>query len=266
MSDGIALVTNVTQYAGPPSVAALSRAGLSVVAHDRTFTDATARDIYCTEHPEVAVIAEQEPGAIVEAATQEYGQVDVLVSNDVWSSGPCPIEDASVDEYRQALEALLVMPFALTKAVVGQMKSRRTGRVILITSAGPACPFPELAMYHSARGGANSLVTALSAELGPFNIPVNAVAPNFLESELFYPKEHWETDPTCSQYLHDHVPMQRLGEPKELGELVTFLASGECEFVTGQIIRFSGGWPGMPPWPGTQQTATNTEATADGTS
>lgn len=72
------------------------------------------------------------------------------------------------------------------------------------------------------------------------------------QSELYYPPDIWENDPVCRDYLKGHVPMGRLGRPEELGELVAFLASGKCDFVSGQVIPFSGGWPGMPPWPGAE--------------
>lgn len=104
-------------------------------------------------------------------------------------------------------------------------------------------------MYVSGRGGANALVVALARELGPFNIPVNAIAPNFLESRMYYPRERGEHEPACLDYLQGHVPINRLGEPEELGQLVLFLASGRCGFVTGQVIPFTGGWPAVPPLP-----------------
>jgi NAD(P)-dependent dehydrogenase (short-subunit alcohol dehydrogenase family) len=70
------------------------------------------------------------------------------------------------------------------------------------------------------------------------------VAPNFLQSEIYYPREIWETDPTHRAYLEGHVPLGRLGRPEELGELVAFLASGKCDFVSGQVTPFAGGLAG----------------------
>lgn len=250
MTDRVVLVTNVTEYTGLPSALALAAAGFTVVCHDRGFPDEGARRTFTAAHPQLGVMAEQEPSTMIQTVTERHGKVDVLVSNDCWPARSVPIDEASLEEYRATLEALLVTPFALVKAVAPQMKQRRNGRIILITSAGPISPYAELAMYNSGRGGASALAIALSKELGPFNIPVNAVAPNFLQSPIYYPKELWETDPTCRAYLEGHVPLGRLGRPEEVGELVAFLASGKCDFVSGQVIPFTGGWPGMPPWPG----------------
>jgi NAD(P)-dependent dehydrogenase (short-subunit alcohol dehydrogenase family) len=252
MAERIAVVTNATEYAGLPSALALAHAEFTVICHGRGFDEESARRAFTSAHRELGASAEQDPAALIRTVTQEHGKVDVVVSNDCCPARFVPIENASLDEYRATLEALLVTPFALVKAVAPQMKQRRGGRIILITSAGPISPYAELSMYISGRGGASSLAVALSKELGPFNITVNAVAPNFLQSEIYYPSEIWETNPTHRAYLEGHVPLGRLGRPEEIGELVAFLASGKCDFVNGQVIPFTGGWPGMPPWPGGQ--------------
>jgi NAD(P)-dependent dehydrogenase (short-subunit alcohol dehydrogenase family) len=72
---------------------------------------------------------------------------------------------------------------------------------------------------------------------------VNAVAPNFLYSETYYPRAQWMEDPKYVQRIKDMVPLGRLGRPEEIGELIAFLVSGKSDFVTGQVIPFTGGWP-----------------------
>lgn len=153
------------------------------------------------------------------------------------------IEDASLDDYRATIEALMITPFALVRAAARQMKERRSGRIILVTSASRLRPYPGFSMYASARGGASTLAVALAKEIAEFGISVNAVAPNFLSSETYYPKEKWIDDPKYARRVEELDPLKRLGRPEEVGELIAFLASGKADFVTGQVIPFTGGWP-----------------------
>ena len=239
----IALVTNVAEYAGFPAAQALTRAGFAVVCHDRTFACADPKATFRERQPDLVGIPEQDPEAIVEVVIREYGRLDVLVSNDSYPARRVGIEDASLDDYRATIEALMIAPFALVRAAARQMKERRSGRIILISSASPLRPYPGFSMYASARGGANTLAVALAKELAEFGISVNAVAPNFLSSETYYPKEKWVNDPKYARRVEEMVPLKRLGRPEEIGEVIAFLASGKADFVTGQVIPFTGGWP-----------------------
>lgn len=238
----IALVTNATQYGGKPAAFALAEAGLTVACHDRKFVDDSERRKFALANPGVTAMSEQVPEALIDAVTQRFGKVDVLVSNDLYVPPSGFIEDLSLDDYRATIEALLVRPFALCKAVVPQMKKRGNGRIILITSAAAANPIAKSTMYCSARGAANTLVVALGKELAPFNLQVYAIAPNFFESDETFPAEKWATVPEFRKSVEKLCPSQRLGTPREMGALVTFLASGNCDFITGQVIQFTGGW------------------------
>lgn len=74
-------------------------------------------------------------------------------------------------------------------------------------------------------------------------IQVNVVAPNYLYSEAYYPRSRYIDDPRGRAEIAAQVPVGRLGDPAEIGELVAFFASGRAPFVTGQVIDFTGGWP-----------------------
>ena len=69
------------------------------------------------------------------------------------------------------------------------------------------------------------------------------MVPNYLYSEAYYPRAKFIDDPEGREQIASIVPMGRLGEPEEAGELVAFLASGRAKFMTGQVINFTGGWP-----------------------
>ncbi|WP_375412929.1 SDR family oxidoreductase [uncultured Bradyrhizobium sp.] len=243
MADRVAIVTNVTKYAGGPASEALAADGFKVLCHDPSFRSAEERAAYDGAHSGCAAAVAQEPKDLIAETLARFGRLDVLVSNDVFAATAVPVEMASIDIYRATIEALMVAPFRLAAAAADVMIRNRTGRIILVTSAAPLRPYPGYSMYASARSGANALAQALAKELGPSGIQVNAVAPNFLESETYFPVSVWRDNPKYAQRLKEMVPLQRLGRPPEVGALIAFLASGKSDFVTGQVIAFTGGWP-----------------------
>lgn len=240
-----ALVTNVTDFAGPPAVEALAAAGFRVLVHDRTFSDPSAWRDFAASHPHAEPVAATDPASLV-AAAWEATRVDVIVSNDHYPAIQTPSEEASLEDLRQTLDVLVVQPFALLQAAIPRMKAQGGGAVVMITSCRTRLPIPGGAIPDAARAGTNALVRSLAIELAPFNIAVNAIAPNFLYSEAYYPRAVFMDDPGGQSYVEAAVPAKRLGRPEEIGELIRFLATTEARFLTGAIIDFAGGWPASP--------------------
>ena len=249
MSKPVALITNVLEFAGPPAVEALHECGHRIVAHDTAFADAAVRERYQRENPDVEVLAAQDPGEVVDTAWSIAHRLDVLVSNDAYPPNHGPIADANLDDLRRTLDRLLVFPFALAKAAIPRLKDRPGARIVMITSNRTRLPLPVGAIPDVARAGANALVKSLSLELAPYGIPVNAIAPNFLYSETYFPRSHFIDDPAGRAYIEQTVPAGRLARPEEIGELIRYLATMKGSFLTGAIIDFSGGWPASFPRP-----------------
>ena len=241
VSGQVAVVTNVRQFVGLAAANALASQVAVVVCHDKTFTDEANRTEFGEAHPSLWAIAEQDPEEIAEAVTKTFGKIDVLINNDAFPAIRAPIDSADLDDLRAGLEALIATPFALTKAVVPQMKERRRGKILFVTSAAPLRGLPNYAMYASARGGANALAVSLSKELAPFDIQVNAVAPNFVESPTYFPPELL-ADPDALRKITRNIPLGRLAKPDEAGALIAFLASDQADFITGHVMPFAGGW------------------------
>lgn len=89
----------------------------------------------------------------------------------------------------------------------------------------------------------------MSLDLAPFGIPVNAIAPNYLYSEAYFPKAKFIDNSIGKNFIQEVVPAGRLGEPEEIGELIHYLAKMKGSFHTGTIIKFAGGWPAAPKRP-----------------
>ncbi|MDH5209789.1 MAG: SDR family oxidoreductase [Burkholderiaceae bacterium] len=246
MPQATALVTNALEFAGPPSVEALASAGLRVAVHDRKFEDENARSAYAAEHPGLTVLAAQDPSHVVRTAWEALAGLDVIVSNDAFPAIHGPIEDASLEDLRITLERLVVFPFAVARAAIPRLKTRPGARVVMITSNRTRLPLRGGAIPDAARAALNALVRSISLELAPHEVPVNAIAPNYLYSETYYPRAVYVDDPAGREFVRQVVPVGRLAKPEEIGELVRYLATAKGSFMTGAIIDFSGGWPSAP--------------------
>ena len=238
-----ALVTNVTQYAGPGVVPVLLRQGFTVVCHDPSFSEAAERRRYEAEFAGTTCLAAQTPDEVAQEVEQRAVAIDAIVSNDVHPTRPAPFEDVSIKDLRATFEAVVVFPFRLAQLLLPAMKARGAGSLVFVTSARPLSPEPGFAVPTSIRAAATALAKVLAREAAPFDIQVNAVCPNYLYSEMYYPRAYFVDDPKGRAEIARLVPSGRLGEPEEVGELIAFLASGRSRFTTGQAVHFTGGWP-----------------------
>lgn len=238
------LVTHATQYTGPGAVSALIAAGCGVFCHDASFVTAAARVAFAAEYPGATCLRAQDPATLIaELDAVVGGLVDAIVSNDVYPITQAPIETIAVDDLRATFEAVLVFPFQLTQMLLPAMKARGAGCFVFVTSARPLRPEPGFAVPTSVRAGTTAFAQALAKETAEFGIQVNIVAPNYLYSELYYPRARFIDDAEGRAAIAGIVPAGRLGTQQEVGELISFLASGRSPFLTGQVLYFTGGWP-----------------------
>jgi NAD(P)-dependent dehydrogenase (short-subunit alcohol dehydrogenase family) len=222
MSDApVVLFTNPDHFAGPASIPALEEAGMRVVGFAAGDADEVA--------------------ARVDEIIGNFGRIDVLINNDAHPAIRAPIETAELDDMRAGLDAMLLAPFAMARAVVPSMKANGGGKILFITSATPFNGLPNYSMYVAARGGANSLALTLAKELAGANIQVNAIGPNYVENPDYFPEELISNPETLAR-ITKHIPLGRLGKPEELAALVVFLASDKANWITAQVFPFAGGW------------------------
>tara|TARA_Y100001970_G_scaffold294373_1_gene452206 strand:- start:114828 stop:115565 length:738 start_codon:yes stop_codon:yes gene_type:complete len=241
LKDCVALVTNVKQFVGLASALALSEYGAKVICTDESFNTESMIKKFALQHPKLLPTNDNDIKKLSNNIIEKYGQIDLLVSNDAFPAIRKKIEDFSKEELKEGLEALVGRPFSLISSVVPYMKEKKCGKIIMITSAAPLRGLPNYSVYATARGAANALTRSLSRELAPYNINVNAIAPNYIESPSYFPSEIMEDDKKREKILRN-IPLGRLGKPEEVGKIVSFLASDGGNFITGQIIPVDGGW------------------------
>jgi 3-oxoacyl-[acyl-carrier protein] reductase len=173
---------------------------------------------------------------LVETTVSAFGTVDVLVLN---SGGPArstaaEITDADVED---AVELMLLSATRLTKLCLPQLRASAHGRIVAITSSSVREPIPALALSNTVRPGLVGWLQTLAREVGPDGLTVNVIAPGRIDTERVrevYPDGLTQAD-------LEAIPLRRLGAPREVGDVICFLASDRAAYVTGAVIPVDGG-------------------------
>ena len=182
----------------------------------------------------------------VEQAAKQFGRIDVCVTN---AGGP-PAKNflsTSADDWKRAIDMIFMSVVHLAKAVIPYMQRHRWGRIITITSVTVKQPVAELIMSNAVRAGVVGLVKSLSNEFGKDGILVNNVAPGYTTTERL--KELAGVRALAAGAAPDDIyqawaadnPVRRLGEPREIADVILWLASDRASYVTGQTVLADGG-------------------------
>lgn len=172
------------------------------------------------------------------------GPVDILVNTAGGVVGQigCPLEEVSVEAWQAVVNANLTTMFLCTQAVVPAMKERGWGRIINISSgAGLTVSKTGIQAYASAKAGQLGFTRQMAHELGPYGITVNCIAPGFILSNPTTQLQWDGYGPDGQRALVDGIAMRRIGQPADIANGVSFFASAQSGWVTGQIIAIDGG-------------------------
>jgi 3-oxoacyl-[acyl-carrier protein] reductase len=172
----------------------------------------------------------------VRTATTQFGGLDVLVAN---SGGPPPMRasELTAKEVQGAVELLLLPVVRLVELSLPYLRRSGQGRIVLISSLAAKEPTANLALTNAVRPGVVGYMKSLANELGRDGITVNSVGPGRLATARM--QELYGDGPPPDEV--SQIPVGRLGEPRELGDLVAFLASSRASYITGTLIQVDGG-------------------------
>lgn len=173
--------------------------------------------------------------ALGKAAEEQLEGVDILVNNAGITKDGLFVRMTD-DAWDQVLEVDLTAVFRLTRELTHPMMKRRHGRIINITSVVGVAGNPGQANYCAAKAGMIGFSKSLAQEIAPRNITVNCVAPGFIESAMTEKLNDKQKDAIMGA-----IPMRRMGSGTEIASAVTWLASNEASYVTGQTIHVNGG-------------------------
>lgn len=239
----VALVTGSSQGLGAVIARRLARDGAAVAVNGRPGDEqvaAVSRGIgddggtaqgFCAD-----VTDEHQVAGLVAAITDRFGPVDVLVVN---AAGPQPegkVTEVTWQDHLAQLDFFVKSPVLLGRAVLPGMQARRYGRIVHIDSEVADQPPPNRSAYATAKSAQVGLTRSWARELAPFGITVNTVAPGFVPVE-----RHADVPGEVRQAYLASVPAGRMGTPDDIAATVSFLASEDAGFITGQRIVVNGG-------------------------
>jgi 3-oxoacyl-[acyl-carrier protein] reductase len=173
---------------------------------------------------------------LVERTVDAFGGIDILVNN---GGGP-PRGSAlgmSDEDVESAVELLLLSAIRLTRLCLPYLGKSGSGRVINLESSTVREPAENLALSNAVRPGVIGWAKTLAREVGPSGVTVNTIAPGQIDTERL--QEVYPDGPTAKDL--ERIPLRRLGEPREIGAVVCFLASERASYITGSVIPVDGG-------------------------
>jgi 3-oxoacyl-[acyl-carrier protein] reductase len=154
---------------------------------------------------------------------------------------PGPLEETSEEGWRASIDGNLTATFLTLKSVLPGMKSRRAGAIITISSVAGHRPHPRSPIpYAAAKAGLEILTRDLAAQVGPFGIRVNCIAPETILTE----RNRERIPEEQQQALIDLHPIRRLGTPEDIAQAALFLASDQSEWISGIVVDVAGGVAG----------------------
>jgi 3-oxoacyl-[acyl-carrier protein] reductase len=239
----VALVTGSSRGLGAVIARRLARDGFAVAINGRPGDDqvaAVGRSIrddggtaegFCAD-----VTDEHQVAGLVAAITDRFGPVDVLVLNATGPQPEAPASDVAWADHLAQLDFFVKSPVLLGHAVLPGMQARRYGRIVHVDSEVAHRPPPGRSAYATAKNAQIGLTRSWARELAPFGITVNTVAPGFIPVE-----RHADVSDEVKEAYLASVPAGRMGTPGDIASAVSFLASEDAGFITGQRIVVDGG-------------------------
>ncbi|MCY7378756.1 MAG: 3-oxoacyl-[acyl-carrier-protein] reductase [Gemmatimonadaceae bacterium] len=238
LSGRTALVTGSTRGIGRAIAESLAGAGarVAVVGRDLGKAAEAAAAIGATAQGFAADVGDPASiVALVDGVEKAFGQIDVLVNNAGLTRDNIlfRIKD---DDWDTVLDANLRGAFLAIRAASRGMIKRRWGRIINIASIVGITGNKGQANYAASKAGLIGLTKSVAKELGSRNVLVNAVAPGFIETDMTA-----AMTPDARAALSGQIPLERLGSPRDIAGVVTFLASDYASYITGQTLVVDGG-------------------------
>ncbi len=177
----------------------------------------------------------------VDQAASHFGRLDILVNNAGVLRDNLLFK-MSEEDWDTVMNVHLKGAFLCSRAAQKYMVQRKYGRIVSLSSTA-ALGNRGQANYSSVKAGLQGFTRTLAIELGPFGITVNAVAPGFIDTEMTRStarRQGLDPDQVIAE-ASKVIPVRRVGQPRDIANVICFLASDEASFVNGQIIYVAGG-------------------------
>jgi len=248
-----ALVCAASKGLGKGCALALAREGVDLVitARGAEALEAAAEEIRRETGAKVTAVAGDittEAGR--QAALTACPEPDILINN---AGGPPPgdFRDWDRDAWLRAIDANMLTPIFLTRAVVDGMAARGFGRIVNITSSAVKAPIPELGLSNGARSGLTGFIAGVARQMAGKGVTINGLLPGSFDTDRLRSgidaaaQRSGESAEAVAQRRRAAIPAGRFGHPDEFGAACAFLCSTHAGYITGQNILIDGGaFPG----------------------
>ncbi len=248
-----ALVSAASKGLGKACAAALAREGVDLVIVARTAgpLEKTAAEIRKATGVKVTTVAADiatEAGRA--AALAACPDPDILVTN---AGGPPPgdFRQWSREDWLKAIDANMLTPIALIRAVIDGMIERRFGRIVNITSSAVKMPIPTLGLSNGARAGLTGFVAGLARQVASANVTINNLLPGSFATDRLKDNFKFQAEQAGRSFEEEwqrrqgENPARRFGDPEEFGAVCAFVCGAQAGYITGQNLLIDGGaYPG----------------------
>lgn len=254
LSGRVAIVTGASRGIGKAIAHVLAEEGakVTICARDENQLRIAEEEIEASTGAEILSVKTDlnrvdDIRTLVTKTHNEFGRIDILVNN---TGGP-PSKAflaTSEEDWRRTFDQLFMSVVFTCREVATYMKEARWGRIINMTSIAAKQPVENLILSNSLRAGIIALTKTLSNEFAEYNILVNSVCPGYTLTDRvkqLAETESQRTGKSINDIVQDWaktIPLRRMAQPREIADLVVFLASERASFITGATYQVDGGW------------------------
>lgn len=240
-----AIITGSSRGIGRAIAEEYADHGANVVITSRNIeTCEEVADAINAKHPGAALAissslsSKESLQSMVDAARERFGQIDILVCNAASNPHYGPMETISDEALRKTLDNNIVAQHWLVTMVAPEMRTRKSGSIILVSSIGGLRGSSILGAYAITKAADIQMVKNLAREFGPDNVRINAIAPGLVKTD--FARALWE-NPDNLKASTSNACLGRIGEPREIAGAAVYLGSNASSFMTGQTIVVDGG-------------------------
>jgi len=175
---------------------------------------------------------------LVENIIKKLGQVDILVNN-AGINMKKEFTEVTDEDFQKIITTNLCSVFAISREVVKQMLTQKSGSIINISSMAAQYGLPKVIAYSASKTAIDGMTRAMAVELSPKGIRVNAIAPGFIVTAMT--DTALNADPERKEKVFGRTPMGYMGQPGDIAEAALFLASDASKYITGVVLPVDGG-------------------------
>jgi NAD(P)-dependent dehydrogenase (short-subunit alcohol dehydrogenase family) len=178
--------------------------------------------------------------SMIDATLSTFKKIDCICNNAAASKGLGPVEDYSLEDVQDTLDLTFTSLWKCLQVEVKSLKKQSIPASIVNISSNSAIKgYAFNSIYAASKAAVNNLTQSVAKEVARNGIRVNAVSPGTINTPGV--KQYFESEPKAKEMLEKSSLLRRIGEPEEIGELVSFLLSDRSSFITGQVISVDGG-------------------------